>query len=76
MDDGEPGSFGEDQLEQLWDGLLSRQPEQIQRAFATLTPGDQMGVLAHLKRMATEPGWHPEQRASALAALAALGLES
>ena len=75
MSDGEPGSFGEDQLEQLWGGLLSRQPEQVQRVFASLTPEEQADVSAHLKRMATETGWHPEQRASALAALAALGLE-
>jgi len=55
-------------LETLWDNLLSRQPELIQAAFDGLSKAEQHAVLAHLARMVSEPGWHPEQRASALAA--------
>lgn len=62
-----------DPLEQIWDGLLSREPEQIRAAYAGLDPASQRVVIAHLKRMANEPDWHPEQRISALTALAALG---
>ena len=64
---------GGNELERLWDGLLSREPEQIQLAFSRLTSGEQADVRAHLLRMVTDPGWHPEQRASALAALKSLG---
>jgi hypothetical protein len=59
-------------LESLWGNLLSRKPELIRAAFDRLNPSEQQSVLAHLNRMASEPGWHPEQRASALAALQAL----
>lgn len=61
-----------DDLERLWDQLLSRQPEQIRQAFQSLQPGEQTAVMAHLQRMASEDGWHPEQRRSAQAALTAL----
>ena len=62
-----------DPLQILWDALLSREPERIRAAFAGLDGSAQTDVLAHLRRMALEPDWHPEQRASALAALDALG---
>ena len=58
--------------ESLWDQLLSRQPAQVQAAFASLAPEEQHAVLVHLYRMADEAGWHPEQRLSARAALQAL----
>jgi hypothetical protein len=73
MNDGpilEPGT--EAWLEQVWDGLLSRDPEQIRQTYAGLDTGSQSEVLEHLKRMATEEGWHPRQVDSACAALAAL----
>jgi hypothetical protein len=60
-------------LESLWDRLLSRRPGQVHLAFESLSPDQQEVVLAHLKRMANEPGWHPEQQRSAIAALKALG---
>ena len=47
--------------ELLWEQLLSRQPEQVLAAFTRLSPDEQAQVLQHLERMATEPGWHPEQ---------------
>jgi hypothetical protein len=61
-----------DDLETLWDRLLSREPEQIRSAFAALALDEQRAVAAHLQRMAAEPGWHPEQRLSAQAALDAI----
>lgn len=56
-------------LENLWKNLLSRQPEQVRAVFGSLRTGEQKAVLAHLKRMAEEADWHPEQRKSAQAAL-------
>jgi hypothetical protein len=60
---------GRDQLEILWDGLLSREPRLIKSAFASLNLIDQQMVLAHLQRMVEEAGWQPEQRLSAQAAI-------
>lgn len=59
-------------LEELWENLLSRQPELIRPAFARLAVIEQRQVIAHLQRMSSEAGWHIEQRRSAEAALAAL----
>jgi hypothetical protein len=59
-------------LEQLWSDLLSHQPELIQAAFDALDSASQKIVFSHLQCMANEPGWQPEQRDSALAALRAL----
>ena len=56
-------------IETLWEGLLSRDPQQIQNTYQTLSSQEQQSVLTHLKRMITEPGWHAEQLASAKAAL-------
>jgi hypothetical protein len=61
-----------DPLETLWDDLLSRDQELVRAAFGTLSAEEQKSVLAHLQRMVNEPGWQPEQRLSALAALDAL----
>jgi hypothetical protein len=58
-----------DELETLWDGLLSRQEVLILKAFNSLDEEGKAAVLNHLKRMATEIGWHPEQAASAESAL-------
>jgi hypothetical protein len=52
-----------------WEEILSRESEKILAAFAALNASDQQAVLVHLQKMATEPGWHPEQVASALEAL-------
>lgn len=64
--------FDPQDLESLWSALLSRNPDLILAAYHVLSAQEQAAVLAHLKRMAEEPGWHDEQRASARAALAAL----
>lgn len=58
-----------DELDQLWDGLLSRQEDQVWEAYRSLDAKEQEAVFAHLMRMANESGWHPEQRRSAQAAL-------
>ncbi len=59
-------------LEELWEDLLSGQPEKVRVAYAALETSERKAVLAHLQRMSTEPGWQPEQRLSAKAALVAL----
>jgi hypothetical protein len=61
-----------DPLEDLWDKILSRQSEQIRKAFMSLRSDEQQSVLTHIKHMATNPGWHLEQRISAQAAIEAL----
>jgi hypothetical protein len=63
-------------IEDLWDQLLSRQPELIRAAFESLAPKEQQDVLVHLQRMISETGWHPEQVTSARAALDALEANS
>ncbi len=59
-------------LEELWENLLSRQPELIRPVFMCLAVEEQREVIAHLQRMSSEAGWHIEQCRSAEAALAAL----
>jgi len=61
-----------EQLELLWYKLLSSQPALIMEAYTSLDSGSQKTVITHLKRMSKEPGWQPEQRLSARAALLAL----
>jgi hypothetical protein len=61
-----------DSIEDLWDELLSRQPELVRTAFSSLDSDERAAVLAHLQRIVSEAGWHSEQRLSAQAALDAL----
>ncbi len=56
----------------LWDAVLSRQPQRIQGAYQALDPAAQSALAAHLQRMASEDGWHPEQQKSARVALGAI----
>jgi hypothetical protein len=63
----------EDAPEAIWGELLSRQPERIRAAALGLTDEGREAVIAHLRRMASEEGWAEGQRASARAALGALG---
>lgn len=56
-------------LEALWDSLLSGQAELIRSAFESLSEAERESVCVHLTRMVNEPGWQPEQRASAQEAL-------
>jgi len=61
-----------DPVELFWESLLSRQPDQIQAAFNAVDKITQAQVLDHLRQMATEEGWHPEQVISAQIALEVL----
>ncbi len=61
-----------DSVTHFWDALLSREPERIRRVFQPLDQAARKSVIGHLRRMATEEGWHPEQRLSALAAIDAV----
>jgi hypothetical protein len=59
-------------LENLWDNILSGQPGRIRGAFFALNEETQEFILNHLQRMVTEEGWQPEQQLSARAALDAI----
>lgn len=59
-------------LDEFWADLLSEEPLRITAAWVTLDTESQQKVLEHLQKMATEEGWQPAQRESALAALAVL----
>ena len=61
-----------DHLNALWDDLLSRLPERVRAAYASMAAPEQKAVLTHLQRMVSESGWQASQRASARAALKAL----
>lgn len=58
-----------DPLEIFWDAILSREPAKISAAYRSLAPQERMDTWAHLTKMITEEGWHPEQRLSAETAL-------
>jgi len=58
-----------DDLEQLWEDLLSEDAARIRRAWGDLTDAEGVAILAHLRRMRTEPGWQPPQQHAAAQAL-------
>jgi hypothetical protein len=59
-------------LEDTWDKLLSRDPSLVRLTYASMDEASQIIVISHLHKMSSEPGWHPEQVLSALAALQAI----
>jgi hypothetical protein len=61
-----------DSVAEFWSELLSGDAGRARQAFAPLSSDEQQAVLLHLRRMTTEPGWHPAQVENALAALDAL----
>ena len=61
-----------DRLAQIWDDLLSGQPEKVKQAFTQLPKTDQKAVLEHLQEMVEGEGWQPAQKESANVALNAL----
>jgi len=61
-----------DNLETIWNSLLSRDPDEIRKVFSELDPASRKVVLNHLNAMVSEEGWHPEQVSSARIALKAL----
>jgi hypothetical protein len=58
-----------DDLEALWEALLSQNPGQIRRAWMALSDDEALAVLQHLGRIRDEDGWQPSQREAAAAAL-------
>lgn len=64
-----PVNTEQNEIVELWEMLLSREPEWIEKAFESLLPDQKSAVLAHLQKMVSEPGWQPEQQISAQAAL-------
>jgi hypothetical protein len=61
-----------DPLEQFWAAILSHQPDRIRTAYDSLDPAERQQLIIHLQRMASEPGWQPGQRKSAVTALETL----
>ncbi len=60
-------------LEVFWREILSGDPHRIREAVGRLSLTDRRPVEAHLKRMASEPGWSEGQRRRARTALEAMG---
>jgi hypothetical protein len=58
-----------DLLAKFWEELLSEEEFAVRRAWARLSPEDQLHVLAHLRAMAEQEGWQPSQRDAARKAL-------
>ena len=58
-----------DNIEELWERILSRDKEQIKKAFLSLNQEEKQQILAHLNEMSSGSGWHKEQKISADAAL-------
>jgi hypothetical protein len=56
-------------IETLWGDLLSQEVERIKTTFNRLSSEEQEKILKHLKRMATDSDWHPNQRIAAQTAL-------
>jgi hypothetical protein len=56
-------------VEIVWEKILSRDAEQIKETFSSLDIASQANVLAHLRVICEEEGWHPEQKISAQTAL-------
>jgi hypothetical protein len=59
-------------FDNIWEVVLSRNPKRILLAFESLQPDQKKAVREHLYKMVSEPGWQPEQRKSAQAALVAI----
>jgi hypothetical protein len=53
----------------FWADVLSGEAPRIRAALESLEPATRQAVLAHLRRMAEEPGWTEGQQRRALAAL-------
>ena len=58
--------------EELWDAILSRETGRIHETWHALNQEERSSLLAHLERMVSEDGWHPEQVISARCALEAI----
>ncbi len=60
------------ELEDVWEALLSGDAARIRRAWDDLTDEEALSVLAHLGRMRDEDGWDASQREAATIALQVL----
>jgi hypothetical protein len=60
------------ELEDVWEALLSGDAARIRRAWDDLTDEEALSVLAHLGRMRDEDGWSASQREAATIALQVL----
>ena len=58
-----------DDLDTLWEALLSSDPARIRHVWRDLTDDETLAVLAHLRRMRDEDGWDSVQREAATLAL-------
>ena len=58
--------------EVIWDAVLSRDTTRILETWHELNSEERTSLLAHLERMVSEDGWHPEQVISARCALDAI----
>jgi hypothetical protein len=56
-------------LESFWADILSEEPAQISNASRHLSKTERQAIIAHLQRMAHEPGWSDGQRRRAQSAL-------
>lgn len=61
-----------DDLELIWNDILSRDPTRIRLRWQTFSPEEQAAIRAHLTRMVSEDGWTDGQRKSAEVALQTL----
>jgi hypothetical protein len=62
--------------EALWEAILSRDAPRILETWHRLNREERTSLLAHLERMVSEDGWHPEQVISAQSALDAIRSQS
>ena len=60
---------GSNELESLWENLLSRESGRVVAAYCSLSSDERLSVLTHLRRMVAEAGWQEEQRNSARVAI-------
>jgi hypothetical protein len=56
----------------VWEMILSRQPEIIKKIFDSLDDEEKNSVMDHLLKMKSGSGWQPGQRESARTALDAI----
>jgi hypothetical protein len=59
-------------IEKVWEALLSEEPPRIRHAWLELTDEEAVAVLEHLKRMASGEEWAEAQRHAAATALAVI----
>jgi hypothetical protein len=60
----------------FWEKMLSRDPNLVRVTFSRLSIKDRERILAHLKHMTEETGWHKEQTISAQFALDVLNSQA